>query len=118
MGETESKGPEHSGEKFPLPPPTFEYLAWSLRVQAEMHLGLLHLGEEKDRPEPDLDAARHSIDMMAMLKDKTKGNLSVEEQRFLENSLTELRFRYVEVAGQTSKPEAGQQETSKEDKKE
>ncbi len=82
----------------PLPPPTFEFLVLSLRSQAEIQLGLLHLGEEKDRPKPNLPLARHTIDLMAMLQRKTKGNLSVEESRLLENSLTELRFRYVQAS--------------------
>ncbi len=42
-------------------------------------------------------AARHAIDMLAMLAEKTRGNLSIEEQRLIENSLTELRFRYVQA---------------------
>ena len=82
----------------PLPPPTFEFLVLSLRSQAEMQLGLLHFGDEKDRPKPRLPLARHTIDMMAMLQSKTKGNLSLEESRLIENSLTELRFRYVQAA--------------------
>jgi hypothetical protein len=36
--------------------------------------------------------------MLAMLEEKTRGNLTAEEQRLLENGLTELRFRYVQVA--------------------
>ena len=68
-----------------------------------MQLGLLHFGEEKDRPEPNLDLARHFIDTLAMLQDKTRGNLSLEENRLLENSVTELRFRFVQVAGKSAK---------------
>ena len=83
-------------QELPLPPATFDYLVFSLRTQAELHLGLLNFGEE--RPKPNLRIAQHSIDLLAMLVEKTKGNLSVEEQRFLENSLTELRFRYVQAA--------------------
>jgi uncharacterized protein DUF1844 len=81
---------------FPLPPPTFEFLIFSLKMQAEMRMGLLPTGEAEDK-EPDLPTARHAIDMLAMLADKTRGNLSMEEQRLIENSLTELRFRYVQV---------------------
>ena|SRR5229473_7064441 len=81
----------------PLPPPTFEFLVFSCKTQAEMQLGLIHFGEEKDRQEPNLPLARHSIDLLAMLQDKTKGNLTIEEQRLLENSLTELRFRFVQA---------------------
>ncbi len=82
---------------FPLPPATFEFLIASLKMQAEVQLGLLHFGEEKDRPAPNLPIARHSIDMLAMLQEKTRGNLSMEEQRMIENSVTELRFRYIQV---------------------
>jgi hypothetical protein len=38
-----------------------------------------------------------------MLSEKTRGNLSLEEQRFLENTLTELRFRYVQVSEKQTK---------------
>ena len=81
---------------YPLPPPTFEFLVISLKMQAEMRMGLLNFGEEKEEG-PDLPAARHAIDMLGMLAEKTRGNLSMEEQRLIENSLTELRFRYVQV---------------------
>jgi len=43
---------------------------------------------------------------MAMLLEKTKGNLSMEEHRTLENSLTELRFRYVQVSDEVAKAAA------------
>jgi hypothetical protein len=83
-----------SDSGFPLPPPTFKFLAFSQKTQIEMRLGLVSFGEKE---EPDLPAARHAIDMLAMLQDKTKGNLSIEEQRLIENPLTELRFRFVQV---------------------
>jgi len=89
---------EQSAQDFPLPPATFEFLVLSLRSQAEVQLGLLHFGEEKDRPKPNLPLARHSIDMLGMLAEKTKGNLTTEEQRMIDNSLTELRYRYVQAA--------------------
>jgi hypothetical protein len=43
---------------------------------------------------------------MGMLLEKTKGNLSLEEHRMLENSLTELRFRYVQVSDEVAKAAA------------
>ena len=91
----------------PLPPPTFEFLVFSLKMQAEMRLGLLKLGEEMDDA-PDLPAARHAIDMLGMLAEKTRGNLSIEEQRLIENSLTELRFRFVQVSESSPKPASGE----------
>jgi hypothetical protein len=104
MSETDSAAAGQPMEQeVPLPPASFSLLVLSLRMQAEMQLGLIHFGEEKDRPEPDLDAARHAIDLLAILQEKTKGNLTIEEQRLLENSLTELRFRYVQAAQDKSK---------------
>jgi len=92
-------------EDFALPPPSFEFLVFSLKMQADMRLGLMTEGEEKDNP-PDLSAARHAIDLLAMLEEKTRGNLSLEERRLLENSLTELRFRYVQATEKALKPKA------------
>ncbi|MBM3735974.1 MAG: DUF1844 domain-containing protein [Acidobacteria bacterium] len=81
-----------------LPPPTFEFLIASVRMQVEVQLGLLHLGDETERPEPNLPLARHGIDTLAMLQEKTKGNLTWPEQRELENTLAELRIRFVQVS--------------------
>jgi hypothetical protein len=86
----------------PLPPPSFTFIVLSLRAQAEMQLGLMRFSEE-EKPEPDLNLARHTIDLMAILLEKTTGNLSLEEQRFLENSVTELRFRFVQVSDEVSR---------------
>ncbi len=90
--------------EYPIPPPTFEFLVLRMVTEAQMFLGLLHFGEEKDRAKPNLKAAQHSIDLLAMLAAKTRGNLDLDESRLLENSLTELRFRYVQVA--ESQPKA------------
>ncbi len=98
--EPDPRAPEPEAE-LPLPPPTFTFLVASLRTQAEVHLGLLSLGEENEQP--NLRLARHAIDMLAMLSEKTRSQLTLEEQRFLENSLTELRFRYVQVSAETGK---------------
>ena len=81
----------------PMPPASFAFLVLSMRAQAEMQLGLMHFGEE-EKPQPDLTLSRHTIDLMAVLLEKTRGNLTLEEQRLLENSLTELRFRFVQVS--------------------
>jgi hypothetical protein len=81
----------------PLPPASFSFLIFSMQAQAQMQLGLMHFGEA-EKPEPQLDLARHTIDMMGVLLEKTKGNLTLDEQRLLENSVTELRFRFVQVS--------------------
>ena|ERR1700676_5540781 len=95
-----------SEKEYPLPPATFDFLVLSLKTQVEVHLGLLYFGEEKERPEPEFRMARHSIDLLAMIQDKTRGNLALEEQRLIENALTELRFRYVQAMEQHQKKAA------------
>ena len=95
-----------SESDFPLPPPTFEFLVFSLKTQAEMHLGLVSFGEETS-DSPNLPAAKHAIDMLAMITEKTRGNLVLEEQRLIENSLTELRFRFVQVSESKTKTGEG-----------
>jgi len=92
--------------EMPLPPPTFEFLVFSLKTQAEVRLGLLSFSAEDKEEEADLPSARHAIDMLAMLAEKTRGNLTLEEQRLLDNSLTELRFRYVQVSENSAKQKA------------
>ena len=70
-----------------------------------MQLGLFQFGEPSEEP-PNLPAARHAIDLLAMIAEKTRGNLSLEEQRLVENSLTELRFRFVQALEQHQKKTA------------
>jgi len=108
--ESTAKPPEDFEDfKIPIPPASFSFIVLSLRAQTEMHLGLMRMGEGE--PEPDLDLARHAIDLMAVLLEKTKGNLSLEEQRLLENSVTELRFRFVQVSDDLAKKAVADQKT-------
>jgi hypothetical protein len=53
-----------------------------------------HSGEKRK----DLILAKHTIDTIAMLKERTAGNLDEEEAKFIENVLTDLRWRYVKAA--------------------
>lgn len=94
-------------ENFPIPPASFEFLVESLLMQTQIQLGLLHLGQDEENEEPNLPLARHSIDMLAMLQEKTRGNLTAEEQRLVENGLTELRFRYVQVLDEQKRKSSG-----------
>lgn len=68
-----------------------------------MQLGLFQFGDEAEKAEPDFDLARHSIDMLNVLLEKTKGNLTLDEQRLIENSLTELRFRFIQAVEESKK---------------
>jgi uncharacterized protein DUF1844 len=105
MSDVDSTPERQEDFHIPLPPPSFGFLVVSLRAQAEMQLGLMQFDEE-EKSAPDLQLARHTIDLMAILLEKTKGNLSIEEQRLLENSLTELRFRFVQVSEEAGKAAA------------
>jgi len=86
----------------PLLRPSFEFLIATLRMQAEVHLGILPMPGDDQPGTPNLMMSRHFIDLIAMLVEKTKGNLTIEEGRLLENSLTELRFRFVMASQQSA----------------
>lgn len=82
----------------PLPEGNFAALVSMLTTQALFALGLLQVkGQEKK--EPDLELAKYNIDMLQTLEEKTKGNLSKEEETVLSNTLNDLRMGYVQVAG-------------------
>ena len=106
-----------TSQDFPLPPASFAFLVESILMQTQIQLGLFHLHEGEETTEPNLPVARHSIDMLAMLEQKTKGNLTVEEQRLIENGLTELRFRYVQVADELKRKEQPSGQAATESKK-
>ncbi len=64
---------------------------------------IVHLGEAPDpttgkKGEPDFPMAQQSIDLLAMLQEKTRGNLTADEARFLDNMLFDLRMLYVQVS--------------------
>jgi hypothetical protein len=95
------KGPDQEkaaeAERPPLPEVNFSSLIFSLSSSA-----LLHLGEIADpttgKKMEDLPMAKHAIDTIAMLKEKTQGNLTDEEEKFIDTILTDLRWRYVKAA--------------------
>jgi hypothetical protein len=103
MSEADPNPETQEDFQLPLPPPSFAFIVLSLRAQAQMQLGLMHFGEEAEKPQPDLQMARHTIDLMSILLEKTKGNLELDERRLLENSLTELRFRFVQITDEVGK---------------
>ena len=73
----------------------FERLVASLYMTAMMQLGLVH--EEGGQPEADLLGAKQTIDTLGLLQEKTKGNLTGQEQHLLQNCLYELRMGFVEL---------------------
>jgi hypothetical protein len=99
-GETkESVADAQSAERAPqetLPEINFSTFVISLSTQA-----LMHLGEIADplsgKVETDVTAAKQMIDILGMLREKTKGNLSSGEERLMEDILFDLRMKYVEA---------------------
>jgi hypothetical protein len=81
-----------------LPPFDFNLLVLSLTTSA-----LIHLGEAPDASVPagevNLGLARQVIDTLAVLEDKTRGNLTGEEERILHQALFDLRMRFARKAG-------------------
>jgi hypothetical protein len=73
----------------------FERLVASLYMTAMMQLGLVH--EEGQQPAADLLGAKQTIDTIGLLQQKTKGNLTDQEQNLLQNCLYELRMGFVEL---------------------
>ena len=57
---------------FPLPPASFTFLVESIMMQTQMQLGLFSMGGEDEDAEPNLPIASHSIDLLAMLQEKTR----------------------------------------------
>ncbi|MBN1627606.1 MAG: DUF1844 domain-containing protein [Deltaproteobacteria bacterium] len=80
----------------PLPEVNFNSLIFSLSSSAFFNLGEIPDPQTGERHK-DLPLAKHSIDIIAMLGDKTKGNLDDDEQKFLDNILADLRLRYVKA---------------------
>lgn len=79
----------------------------SLGSSALVHLGEMHHPEATEAKE-NLAMARQVIDLLAMLEEKTKGNLTDEESRFLRDLLADLRLKFVEKSrGAASGPVAG-----------
>ncbi|MFH0787485.1 MAG: DUF1844 domain-containing protein [Pseudomonadota bacterium] len=78
----------------PLPEVNFSTLIVSLSTEILFHLGELPhpvSGEQKK----DLPLAKHAIDTLAMLKEKTQGNLTEDEQKLIEGMLYDLRMAYI-----------------------
>lgn len=86
-----------SSEPHELPPANFATLVGSLVTQIFFALGGMEDPQSKKRyVDPAL--AKHHIDMLSVLEEKTAGNLTAEEKKILDKALYETRMRYVELA--------------------
>jgi hypothetical protein len=77
---------------------SFTQFVVSLATSAAIHLGDM-ADPEGQASEPNLEGAKQMIEILALLQDKTKGNLTAEERQVLEQILFEVRMRFVEVSG-------------------
>ena len=111
-GAKEGKGEEKPEENRPdeadqeskgvFPEIDFSSFLLSLSTSALLHLGELPDPVTRKRGK-DLALAKQTIDILGMLRDKTRGNLTPEEERLMENLLTDLRWRYVRENTQKEK---------------
>jgi Domain of unknown function (DUF1844) len=84
------------GRSGPLPQGDLAGLINMLATQALFAMGVLRVKGQEER-EPDMEMARYNIDMLQVLEDKTKGNLSDDEAAALKNTLSELRMGFVQL---------------------
>jgi uncharacterized protein DUF1844 len=84
------------------PEADFEMLISYLSTTAMFQLGLLP-GPGGERISPDLANARRTVDLLGVLEQKTRGNLTPEEAQLLEDALADLRMGYIEVETQLAK---------------
>lgn len=78
-----------------LPQIDFSTFVLSLAASAMVQLGMAPGPEGEKREAPDLAMARHTIDTLEMLADKTRGNLDADEERLLQSVLYEVRMTFV-----------------------
>lgn len=98
--------PEAAAGPQEFPPASFEMLLTSLATEAMMSLGQLpNMGGQQ--VEVNVPQARYAIDMLQVIEEKTKGNLTPDEQQALESLLHQLRMIFVSVQqGQAGAPAA------------
>ena len=81
-----------------MPEASFPTLVNSLMTQVLLYLG--ELAPRGVEPQVNLDMAKFNIDLLGVLEEKAKGNLTPDEQKLLDTALYETRMRYVQVASQ------------------
>ena len=69
-----------------------------LATQAMFAMGFIRAEKDKE-PTVDLNMAKFNIDLLGVLEEKTKGNLSDDEQKMLTDTLGQLRMGYIKAAG-------------------
>ncbi|GBD38656.1 MAG: hypothetical protein KatS3mg078_2060 [Deltaproteobacteria bacterium] len=91
MSEETKKNPKQGEQLFKM---DFSTFILSLNTSALIHLGEIPDPQSKERT-VNLASAKHTIEILEILKDKTKGNLDKEEEKLLDDVLFDLRLKYV-----------------------
>jgi len=81
-----------------IPPASFPTLVQTILTQVLFYLG--ELTQRGSEPSVNLDVAKQQIDILGILEEKTRGNLTEDEKKMLDTALYEARMRYVSVASQ------------------
>lgn len=97
-----ASGGESSADSPPLPPATLSFLVTTLATQAMVSLGQVP-NPFSGKVEVRLPEARHFIDTLSMLDEKTAGNRTPEESTLLRNALHQLRMAYIEAQSSPAK---------------
>lgn len=98
-------GAEKPTTAAPQPPPPLPEINFSTFIISLCTQALILLGERPEPgapPNPDLAAAKQLIDILGMLREKTRGNLDADETSLLDGMLYDLRLRFVERAKPTT----------------
>lgn len=95
-GQARPETPRPEPPREPPGPVKLEHLIMSLATTAMLQMGLAARPGEPPPP-PDFAAAQETIDLLELLHEKTKGNLTQEEEEVLAGSLYELRLAFVEL---------------------
>jgi hypothetical protein len=93
-----ASGPESVAGEFQLPAINFATFIFSLNSSALVQLGLMD-DPGTDKKVKNLPLAKQTIDILGLLEEKTRGNLSREEEDMLKNILYDLRILYVKEKG-------------------
>ena len=96
--ETEKDSKEEQAQaKKQLPAADFSGLVSMLTTQAFFALGLIRTEEDKDQP-ADLQLAKYNIDMLEVIAEKSKGNLTEDEEKLISGALHQLRMSFVKIS--------------------
>jgi hypothetical protein len=100
------EGQTSQGGQGEIPPASMSFLISMLSSQVMMALGFLP-DPSGQQPPVDLGMAKHFIDLLGVLEEKTEGNLNDEEKQMLSESLHQFRMAFMQMTSQAAEPAAG-----------